>query len=58
MNHLIRIMRILVATLKEIFDEAPYARYLDRTRTTSSPSAYTAFCREREESRSRRPKCC
>jgi hypothetical protein len=50
--------RILLATLREIFDEAPYARFLKRTQIPSSPAAYAAFCRERESAQARRPKCC
>ena len=50
--------RILLATLREIFDEAPYARFLQRVRTASSPKAYAAFCREREHRNARRPRCC
>lgn len=58
MNNLLKVSRILLAMLREIFDEAPYARYLKRTNVLSSPAAYAAFCRERESARSRRPKCC
>lgn len=58
MNNLLKVSRILLAMLREIFDEAPYARYLERTNVPSSPAAYAAFCRERESARSRRPKCC
>ena len=50
--------RILLATLREIFDEAPYARFLQRVRTASSPEVYAAFCREREHRNARRPRCC
>ncbi len=50
--------QILLDTLREIFDEAPYARFLRRTKTASSPAAYAAFCRERESGQARRPKCC
>jgi len=50
--------RIMLDTLREIFDEAPYARFLRRNQTASSPAAYAAFCRERESGQARRPKCC
>jgi hypothetical protein len=50
--------RVLQATLLEIFDESAYARFLRRTQMQSSPAAYAAFCREREISHQRRPKCC
>jgi hypothetical protein len=50
--------RILLATLREIFDESAYARFLQRTEAASSPEAYAAFWREREKVTSRRPRCC
>jgi hypothetical protein len=46
------------ATLREIFDEAAYARFLDRSCMVSSRQAYQAFRREFEEAKVRRPKCC
>ncbi len=49
---------ILVATLREIFDEAAYARFLNRAGIASSSEAYAAFRREFEEAKMRRPKCC
>lgn len=48
----------MFATLREIFDEAPYARFLSRTGMESSSEAYAAFRREFEEAKVRRPKCC
>lgn len=50
-------VRILISTLREIFDEAAYARFLDRTQMASSPSAYAAFWRERENN-APKPRCC
>jgi hypothetical protein len=50
--------RILMATLREIFDEAAYARFLGRAGMVSSSAAYAAFRREFEEVKERRPKCC
>ncbi|HEY3972886.1 MAG TPA: hypothetical protein VGM18_07765 [Candidatus Sulfotelmatobacter sp.] len=58
MSALFTIARILLATLREIFDEAPYARFLRRTQMASSPQAYADFCRERESGQGRRPRCC
>jgi hypothetical protein len=58
MNRIIPITRILIATLREIFDESAYARFLLRTHMASSPEAYAAFWREREEGQVRKPKCC
>jgi hypothetical protein len=50
--------RILLATLREIFDESAYQRFLCSSKMTSSPEAYAAFWRERESTHARRPKCC
>ena len=47
-----------VATLREIFDEAAYTRFLGRAGMASSSEAYAAFRREFEEAKVRRPKCC
>jgi len=58
MTHLVKAARIMLATLREIFDEAAYERFLGRSRMTSSPDAYAAFRRELEEAKTRRPKCC
>jgi hypothetical protein len=49
---------ILVAMLREIFDEAAYARFLGRSGIVSSRLAYAAFRREKEEGYARRPRCC
>ncbi len=52
-----RAWRIFVATLREIFDEAAYARFLGREGHTSRAS-YAAFLRERETKAARKVKCC
>lgn len=49
---------LLLATLREIFDEAAYTRFLLRSRLDSSRSAYAAFLQERESREQRRPRCC
>jgi hypothetical protein len=55
---IVNAMRIVLATLREIFDEAAYTRFLSRTRMASSVKAYAAFRQEFEEAKTRRPKCC
>jgi hypothetical protein len=50
--------RVLRDTLREIFDEAAYARFLRREGRVSSSEAYAAFRREFDEAKLRRPKCC
>ena len=57
MTRLKRAACILINTLREIFDEAAYARFLERTQMVSSPSAYAAFWRERE-AKAPKPRCC
>ncbi len=47
-----------VATLREIFDEAAYARFLSRAGVASSSESYAEFRRELEQAKMRRPKCC
>jgi hypothetical protein len=58
MKRMLNFARIFLAALREIFDEAPYARFLQRTHTASSPEAYAAFSREHEHRHARRPRCC
>jgi hypothetical protein len=58
MSRFVKAAQILLATLREIFDEAAYERFLRRTQTVSSAKAYRAFRQEFEESKTRRPKCC
>jgi hypothetical protein len=58
MSRLVKAARIMLATLREIFDESAYERFLRRTQMASSPVAYAAFRQEFEESKARRPKCC
>ena len=50
-------MRILISTLREIFDEAAYDRFLESTHTARSSKSYAAFWRERESKRPK-PRCC
>jgi hypothetical protein len=58
MTRLRRAARILLEMLREIFDEASYGRFLERSGLTSSRGAYDRFWREREAAHARRPRCC
>lgn len=58
MNRFSQALRIFIATLREVFDEAAYARFLQNANLSSSPAAYAAFWRERESTCARRVKCC
>jgi hypothetical protein len=53
-----RALRLLWQTLREIFDEAAYERYLAREKCSSSPEAFAAFTESAKTSRERRPRCC
>jgi hypothetical protein len=52
------LIRLLLSTLREIFDESAYARFLARHSINSCPNAYAAFLREHGAAKARRPKCC
>lgn len=58
MSRLLRVLRILVDTLREIFDETAYSRFLAQRQLPSCRSSYAAFLREQETTKARRPKCC
>ena len=49
---------LFLSTLREIFDESAYARFLERQKLLSSPHAYAAFLRESQRQRERRARCC
>jgi len=53
-----RVIRILRLTLSEIFDEAAYARYLERTGVSGSRQAYASFLEEKHEAKSPAARCC
>jgi|GEM_PF-540504 len=50
--------RVVLAILREIFDESAYARFLSLHRLHSSTSTYAEFLREHEVEKVRRPRCC
>ena len=49
---------LVLSTLREIFDESAYARFLTRRQIATSPQAYADFLREMQTQRERRPRCC
>ena len=49
---------ILAATLREIFDESAYARFLKQRQLVSSRAAYAAFRQEHEVAKAHHPRCC
>ena len=56
--HLREMFDIVLAALREIFDESAYRRFLERKQMVSSRQAYAEFIREHELLRARRPRCC
>jgi len=57
-NHARDICQLLLATLREIFDENAYERFLSRTGAGRSAASYWAFVRDREAATATRPRCC
>ena len=53
-----RMMHIIRATLREIFDESAYDRFLLRTQASRSVGSYRAFARERDAAMMKKPRCC
>jgi len=51
-------LALLVATLREIFDESAYQRFLTQHHLDSGRVTYGAFLREQEKRKARQPKCC
>ncbi len=49
---------LLLAVLREIFDEAGYERFLASRGVRASSTTYQEFCREHEQGKVRRPRCC
>ena len=57
-NYVRSFLRVLLATLREIFDENAYQRFLLRTGNVECVQSYREFQREREAGMKNRPKCC
>ena len=58
MTRLTNAVRIAWLMLREIFDEAAYARFLLQNQMSTSSRAYGLFLREREAAAARRVRCC
>lgn len=57
-DRVIKIMQTIKATLREIFDESAYDRFLLRTHESRSVASYHAFTRERDAAMVKKPRCC
>jgi hypothetical protein len=53
-----QVLLLMLATVREIFDESAYQRFLAQRQLLSSRAAYALFLREQETRRARQPKCC
>jgi hypothetical protein len=51
-------MHTISATLREIFDESAYDRFLLRTNAARSIASYREFSRERDVAMLKKPRCC
>jgi hypothetical protein len=51
-----RLFRLIRAVLREIFDEAAYERFRNRTGVEAERDSYSQFLREREQIKN--VKCC
>lgn len=52
------VLQLLAVTLREIFDENAYDRFLARSGMPPSRAAYRAFWEETKRARERRVRCC
>jgi len=52
------VVLIIRATLREIFDESAYDRFLLRTHASRSIASYREFTRERDAAMLKKPRCC
>jgi hypothetical protein len=53
-----KVMQTIRATLREIFDESAYDRFLLCTHASRSIASYRAFTRERDAAMLKKPRCC
>lgn len=58
MKTILSFFKVLLATLREIFDENAYQRFLLRTSSLPSVESYSKFVHERDATMSKRPRCC
>ncbi len=58
MTRISEVFILLRAILAEIFEEAPYSRFLLHHNLEPSREAYALYLRESNATRERRPRCC
>jgi hypothetical protein len=52
------VLQLLLATVREIFDESAYQRFLTHHHLNSSRRSYALFLEDQETRKVRQPKCC
>ena len=57
-RHLQNAWNTIRVTLREIFDESAYDRFLLRTQASRSVASYRTFTRERDAAMLKKPRCC
>lgn len=55
---MVQALKLFWQTLREIFDEAAYERYLRQNGGVQSRESFAAFTEASKASRERRPRCC
>jgi hypothetical protein len=55
---LVAALQTIRATLREIFDESAYDRFLMRTHASRSRASYRVFISERDAAMVKKPRCC
>ena len=55
---LAKLTNVIRAVLSEIFDEAAYRRFLERTCSSRSRESYRAFTHEHDATMLKKPRCC
>lgn len=53
-----RAAKLIIETLREIFDESSYRRFLVRENLQRSRASYAMFQLETAQTKSQRPRCC
>jgi hypothetical protein len=51
-------LQLLLATVREIFDESAYRRFLTRHQLNTNRASYALFLEDQEIRKARQPKCC
>lgn len=53
-----KVLRVIRAALREIFDESAYERFCVRQKLIASKDSYQSFLRESNQSEQRQIRCC